>query len=159
MSAPATKHPVNAPPPDDTMIGWLVTLVATGLMIVSGALALDLHNQKRRLENLSAHLKETSALRETENKSLAARGRTEESALRRLGDAYADTQSDLKTLNAAYTQREPMAKQAAEIQTKIQALADDLVDLARIDPDARAIAGKYHIQATPRPPGVNSAKP
>lgn len=148
MRAPA-KHPGEAPALEETRLAWLVAIVAAGLMIVSGALALDLHNQKRRLQNLSAQLKGTSALRETENKNLVARSRTQESALRRLGDAYADTQSDLKKLNEAYTQREPMAKQAAEIQDKIQALANDLVDLAKTDQDARTIAGKYHIQQTP----------
>jgi chromosome segregation ATPase len=158
MSTPG-KSPTRNPGSEETRLAWLVALVAVGLMLVSGALALDLHNQKRRLENLSVHLKETAALREAENKSLAARGRTEESALRRLGDAYADTQSELKKLNDVYTQREPTAKQAAELQDKIQAVANDLVDLAKTDQDARTIAGKYHIQQSSPQPGAKPAKP
>jgi len=159
MSTPA-KHPGKAPPlREETGLAWLVAIVAAGLMIVSGALALDLHNQKRRFQNLSTQLKETAALRETEGRNLAARSRTQESALRRLGDAYADTQAELKKLNDTYTQREPMAKQAAELQDKIQALANDLVVLAKTDQDARTIAGKYHIQQTAPPPGAKPAKP
>ena len=45
-------EPVGA----ETRLSWLVAVVTSGLVMVTAALAWDLHNQKRRLEDASAQL-------------------------------------------------------------------------------------------------------
>ena len=46
----------------------------------------------------------------------------------------------------AYKNREPMVKQSADLQAKLQALVLDLLILGKTDEDAKAIIGKYNIQ-------------
>ena len=46
----------------------------------------------------------------------------------------------------AYKNREPMVKQSADLQAKLQALVLDLLILSKTDDDAKAIVGKYNIQ-------------
>jgi hypothetical protein len=130
----------------EARVTWLVAAVACGLVIVAAALALDLHNQRRQLEEVSAQLKETYTVREAERKSLNARYTTGETALQRVRDFSSEQEADLKQLGELYTQREPLAKQAAEVQDKLTSLAKDLLDLAKTDPDAREIVRKYNIQ-------------
>src|SRR4051794_32370431 len=105
-------HPQRTSDLAEVRLAWLVTLVAGGLVLVAGALAFDLHNQKRRLEIVSAELKETYALREAESKNLGARSRTGESVLQRLNESHSEGESDLKRLGDIYSQREPLVKQA-----------------------------------------------
>jgi hypothetical protein len=130
----------------ETRLAWLIALMAIGLVIVSAALALDLHNQRRRFEAMKARLKGTYALREREKTSFDGRRQNAESAIQRLDAAFSDGQSDLRRLSEIYTQRETTGKQALELQTKIQALANDLLELSKTDPDAKAIVRKYNIQ-------------
>jgi hypothetical protein len=134
-------------------------VISCGLVILGAGLTLDLHNQKRRLENMNALLKETVTVRETESSSLDARSTTVNSALSRLRDLATERQGDLKRLGDLYAQREPLAKQAADAQDKIQGLARDLVDLAKTDPDAREIVRKYNIQPGAQPSGNVAPKP
>jgi hypothetical protein len=49
-------------------------------------------------------------------------------------------------LTDAYRTREPVVKQSAELQKKLQDLVLDLLLLAKTDEDAKAIVGKYNIQ-------------
>jgi hypothetical protein len=139
-------------------LAWLVAAISCGLVILAAALTLDLHNQKRRLENQSASLKETAAVRESESKSFDARATTANAALTRLRDLATEREADVKRLGEVYTQRDPLAKQAAEAQDKIQALAKDLVQLAKSDPDAREITRKYNIQPATQPPANPAPK-
>jgi hypothetical protein len=143
---PPGKYPEAMSVRAETRLTWLVAAVTSGLVIVAVALALDLHNQRRRLEDVSAQLKETSAVREVESKSLSAQCTMGEAALQRARELSTEQESDLKKLGDLYAQREPMAKQAAEVQDKLTGLAKDLLDLARTDPDARDIVRKYNIQ-------------
>jgi hypothetical protein len=46
----------------------------------------------------------------------------------------------------AYKNREPMVKQSAELQAKLQAMVLDLLILGKTDDDAKAIISKYNIQ-------------
>jgi hypothetical protein len=139
-------HPERRPSSGAPRLAWLVAVISCGLVILAAALTLDLHNQKRQLESLGAILKETAAVRESESKSLDERSTTANTALTRLRDLAAEREGDLKRIGELYAQREPLAKQAAEAQDKIQALAKDLVDLAKSDPDAKEITRKYNIQ-------------
>jgi len=143
-----TKAPGSYPERtrDTTKLAWLATALSHGLVIIAGALALDLHNQKRRLEDLSAQLKQTLTVREMEGKVLGAKQKICESALKRLDELQAEGGTNLKKLGESYAQREPLVRQATEVQTKLQAVANDLLELARIDQDAKAIVRKYNIQ-------------
>jgi len=127
-------------------LAWLFSVVTSGLVIVAAALALDLHNQKRRLEDVSAQLKETIPVREVERKSLSARYATGEAALQRVRELSSEEESDLKKLAEIYAQHDPLVKQSVELQEKLTALAKDLLDLAKTDQDAREIVRKYNIQ-------------
>ena len=138
------RHPT--PAGAETRLAWLVAVIAGGLVIVAAALALDLHNQKRRLENVSAQLKETLTLRETESKSAGARYATGEAALQRVRELASEEESDLKKLAELYAQREPAVKQSVEMQDKFTALLKDLLAIAKTDQDAREIVRKYNIQ-------------
>jgi hypothetical protein len=140
-------------------VAWLVAVIACGLAILATALTLDLHNQKRRFEDLSARLKETVTVRDTDSKSFDARSTTANAALSRLRDLATERQGDLKRLADLYAQRGPLAKQAADEQDKIQGLAKGLVDLAKTDPDAREIVRKYNIQPAEQSPGNTPPKP
>jgi hypothetical protein len=63
----------------------------------------------------------------------------------------------------AYKNREPMVKQSADLQAKLQALVLDLLILSKTDEDAKAIVGKYNIQqnvpAGSAPPAETPAEP
>jgi peptidoglycan hydrolase CwlO-like protein len=154
-----SNHPERRPSSGAPRLAWLVAVIACGLVILGAALTFDLHNQKRRLENMSALLKETVTVRETDSNSLGARSATVNAALSRLRDLATERQGDLKRLGDLYAQREPLAKQAADAQDKIQEMAKDLVDLAKTDPDAKEIARKYNIQPTAQSSGNPSPKP
>jgi hypothetical protein len=156
---PPGKYPEMPSAPSETRLAWLVALVASGLVLVAGALALDLHNQRRRSEDLNVQLKKTYELREAERKSLAARSAIADSALKRLNDLYSQEESDLKKLRAAYNEREPLVKQSTEVRDKIQALANDLLELAKTDEEARTIVRKYDIKQTSPPTGAGAARP
>ena len=137
----------------ETRLAWMIAVMALGLMIACGALALDLHNQRRRFETMADRLKGTYALRETEKKSFDGRRQNAESAIQRLDAAFSDGQADLRKLSEIYTQREGAAKQAADLQAKIQGLANDLLELSRTDSDAKGIVKKYNIQEPPKAGG------
>ena len=157
---PQANYPERTSGFAETRLAWLIALVASGLVLVAGALALDLHNQKRRLESMGAQLKQAQAVREAEAKYLEARSKLSQSALNRLNEVQAEGESDLKKLGDAYTQREPVVKQSTELQNKIQALVNDLMILAKSDEDAKAIIRKYNIQQQgPPPSGAPTAKP
>jgi hypothetical protein len=143
---PHGNYPNTIPAGAETRLAWLVAFVTSGLVIVAGALALDLHNQKRRLENVSAQLQETLTLREMESKSASARTVTGETALQRARELASEEESDLKKLGEVYAQREPAVKQSVEMQDKFMALVKDLLDLAKFDRDAKEIISKYNIQ-------------
>ena len=49
-------------------------------------------------------------------------------------------------LAEAIQKREPQAAQAAEIKTRLEALANDLLDLAKTNSNAEAIVKKFEIQ-------------
>lgn len=49
-------------------------------------------------------------------------------------------------LAEAIQKREPQVAQAAEIKTRLEALASDLIELAKSNPNAAAIVKKYDIQ-------------
>jgi DNA repair exonuclease SbcCD ATPase subunit len=140
-------------------LAWFVAVFALGLVFVAGVLAVDLHNQKKRLEDVRAQLKQGLALRESESKSLSASHATGEAALRRLDDLFSERDEDLKKLAEARSQREPLVKQATELRDKIQALVTDLLSLAQTDADARDIVRKYNIQQAPKPSSAAPAKP
>ncbi len=150
---PKETYDERMPDRGATGLAWLMALVASGLVFATAALAFDLHNQKRRLETFGGHLNRVQATREAESKSLEARSKTGEAALSRLNAVQTDVESDLKRLGEAYAQREPVVKQSNELQAKIQAVANDLLDLAKTDPDARAITRKYNIQQPAAPSG------
>ena len=154
-----TNHPERRLSSGAPRLAWLVAVTAWGLVILAAALTLDLHNQKRRLENMSAMLKETMTVRDTGSKSLDAQSIIANAALSRLRDLATERQGDLKRLADLHAQREPLAKQAAEAQDKIQGLAKDLVDLAKTDPDAKEIVRKYNIQPSAQPSGNAAPKP
>lgn len=143
---PHGNYPNTIPSEAETRLSWIVAVVTSGLVIVAGALALDLHNQKRRLENVNAQLKETLTLRETESKNAGARNATGEAALQRVRELASEEESDLKKLSEVYAQREPAVKQSVEMQDKFMALVKDLLDLAKFDRDAREIVSKYNVQ-------------
>ena len=52
-------------------------------------------------------------------------------------------------LAAAIQKREPQVAQAVEIKARFEALANDLLALARTDPNAAAIVKKYEIRRDP----------
>lgn len=58
----------------------------------------------------------------------------------------------------AYKNREPLVKQSAELQKKLQDLVLDLLLLAKTDEDAKAIATKYNIQQS-APAGADAPAP
>ena len=137
-----------------TRQAWLMTFVTLGLALVTAALAFDLHNQRRRLEHISAQLKQASTLRESESKSLTAGSTTREFTLRRLTTIATEGEADLKKLTEVFNQREPVVKQAVDVQNKFQALVKDLLDLSKSDLDSRDIVRKYNIQQNPPPPAA-----
>jgi hypothetical protein len=143
---PHGNHSDTIPAGVETRFVWLVAFVASSLVIVAAALALDLHNQKRRLENVNAELKETLALREMESKSASAEYATGEAALQRVRELGSEEEADLKKLGEVYAQREPAVKQSVEMQDKFMALVKDLLDLAKFDRDAKEIVSKYNVQ-------------
>ena len=143
---PPVKYRASIPAGPETKLAWLVAVVTSGLVMVAAALALDLHNQKRRLEDVSAQLKERLTLRETESKSAGARVATGEAALQRVRELAFEEESELQKLGEAYAQREPVVKQSVEMQEKFTALVKDLLDVAKIDLEAREIVRKYNIQ-------------
>ena len=49
-------------------------------------------------------------------------------------------------LAAAIQEREPAVKQSAELKNRFQALASDLVELAKSDPKAETLVKKYKIR-------------
>lgn len=49
-------------------------------------------------------------------------------------------------LAEAYQSREPVVKQSAELQNKLQEMVLDLLLLAKTDDEAKAIVAKYNIQ-------------
>lgn len=51
-----------------------------------------------------------------------------------------------KQLTEIIGQREALVKQSGELQAKLQAMAVDLLDLAKTDERAKAIVQKYNIQ-------------
>jgi len=57
----------------------------------------------------------------------------------------------------AYRLREPVVKQSAELQKKLQDLVLDLLLLAKTDEDAKTIVGKYNIQQNA--PGAEGPAP
>jgi hypothetical protein len=61
-------------------------------------------------------------------------------------------------LAEAYRTREPVVKQSAELQSKLQALVLDLLLLSKTDDDAKAIVGKYNIQQN-APAGADADAP
>jgi len=56
----------------------------------------------------------------------------------------------------AYSKRQALVKQSADIQQKLQALVLDLLLLAKTDEDAKAIVQKYNIQQN-APAGSDAA--
>jgi len=143
---PPGVYPYAKPAGAETRMAWLLALVTSGLVIVAAALAFDLHNQKRRFENMTALLKDSYTLREAESKTTSARYATAEAALQRVRKLASEEESDLKKLDEACAQREPLVKQSIEVQDKLTTLAKDLLDLAKIDPEAKEIAHKYNLQ-------------
>jgi len=143
---PPVPYRDPTPSENDTRLAWLIAVATSGLVIVAAALALDLHNQKRRLEDVSAQLKETLTLRETESRTASARSATGEAALQRVRELTSEQESDLKKLGELYAQREPVVKQSIEVQDKFTSLVTDLLEIAKIDPDAKEIVRKYNIQ-------------
>src|SRR5438034_1576119 len=101
---PSGKYPDTIPAGTETRLAWLVAVVTSGLEIVAAALALDLHNQKRRLETVSAQIKETFTLRETESRSASARYATGEGGLQRIRELTSEGEADLKKLGEIYAQ-------------------------------------------------------
>jgi hypothetical protein len=61
-------------------------------------------------------------------------------------------------LSDAYRTREPVVKQSAELQKKLQDLVLDLLLLSQTDEDAKAIVTKYNIQQN-APGGAPAAAP
>lgn len=61
----------------------------------------------------------------------------------------------------AITQRETVVKQAGEIQNQLQALLNELLDVAEKDKDkdAQEIIGKWKVQRNQPPGGVPAATP
>lgn len=57
----------------------------------------------------------------------------------------------------AFKTRDPLVKQSADLQKKLQDLVLDLLLLAKTDEDAKAIATKYNIQQNA--PGGDAAAP
>ncbi len=53
----------------------------------------------------------------------------------------------------AFKNREPLVKQSADLQKKLQDLVLDLLLLAKTDEEAKAIIGKYNIQQNLPPAG------
>ena len=90
---PPVPYRDPAPSENDTRLAWLIAVATSGLVIVAAALALDLHNQKRRLEDVSAQLKETLSLRETESRSASARSATGEAALQRVRELTSEQEA------------------------------------------------------------------
>ena len=138
-------YPEAASAGGDVRLAWLIAIIANGLVIVAAALALDLHNQKRRLETMSAQLSQNEAARDAEIKSLAASNATAQIPRSLACATYSDREAELKRLDETFAQHEPLAKQSTEVQAKLEALASDLLNLAKIDPDAREIVRKYNI--------------
>lgn len=62
-----------------------------------------------------------------------------------------------KQLGEEFTKREPLVKQSAELQNQLQSLLNDLLDLAKDDPDAKQIIEKWKIQRA-APPAAEDAK-
>ena len=129
----------------ETRTAWFFAVITSGLVLLSGALALDLHNQKRRLEDVDELLKDTLTMREAESKSAEARLATGQAALQRARDVSSEEEADLKKLADLHAQREPSVKQSLEVEGKFSALAKDLLELAKSDPEAREIVRKYNI--------------
>jgi hypothetical protein len=142
---PPGKYPGMPPTGAERRTAWFIAAITSGLVLLAGALTLDLHNQKRRLENLNELLTDTGSLREAENKSAEARLVTAQAALQRARDLSSEEESDFKKLAAMHTQREASVKQSVELQDKFTALAKDLLELAKTDPEAREIVRKYNI--------------
>lgn len=59
-----------------------------------------------------------------------------------------------KQLAEAVTKRETLVKQSTELQNQLQTLLNDLLDLAKEDPDAKQIIEKWKISRA-QPPAAN----
>lgn len=59
-----------------------------------------------------------------------------------------------KQLGEAHVKRDTLVKQSTELQNQLQTLLNDLLDLAKDDPDAKQIIEKWKIQrSAPAPAG------
>jgi len=59
-------------------------------------------------------------------------------------------------LQDAYKEREKVAAQSKEIQSKLQDLVMDLMILSKTDDDAKQIVGKYNIQQSGQAPAAEA---
>lgn len=66
-------------------------------------------------------------------------------------------QETRKQLTEIIGQREELVKQSTELQTKLQAMALDLLELAKTNEKAKAIVQKYNIQQTAPPQAPQTA--
>lgn len=57
----------------------------------------------------------------------------------------------------AIKNREPVVKQSGELQTQLQTLLNEVLDLAKDDKDAQEIIKKWQIQRTTPPAGADAA--
>ncbi len=62
-------------------------------------------------------------------------------------------------LAEAYRNREPVVKQSADLQKKLQELVLDLLLLAKTDEEAKAIVAKYNIQQQTPASGTEAPAP
>ena len=63
-----------------------------------------------------------------------------------------------KQLGEAIVKRETLVKQSTELQNQLQTLLNDLLDLAKDDPDAKQIIGKYNVQRAATPAATEESK-
>ncbi|RYD83472.1 MAG: hypothetical protein EOP84_07845 [Verrucomicrobiaceae bacterium] len=74
-----------------------------------------------------------------------------------LNKQHSAMQETKQQMSTAIEQREALVKQSTELQSKLQAVAVDLLALAQTNEKAKAIVQKYNIQQNAPAPGAQPA--
>jgi hypothetical protein len=130
---------------DQAVLSWLLAGAAAALALAMAILVCALHSQQTSLGESQGQFAHVRAIDEAEIKHLTASNTIAESEYRRLFEAYTDGITALKQLEEAHTKRQALAEQSTKLQSQFRELMMDLLTLAKIDDDAKAIVAKYNI--------------